>query len=316
MPKILSPEFAADYCAWIVAPVPFLLPWLAHLHYGGESAGAGGLAAAVLAPGSWGSARDRLAANSAMFALCYGSAALLWCAVRALLPRSAAFNPALPPAALVLREAAHSYAGVLVLTCYQLALVRLGAVRPPADDPLLPTAREFALWAALIGLWSDAHFYATHRLLHTPWLYRRVHKLHHRSHNTDPLSGLSMHAAEHALYFSALLPAALPGLGAMVPFWAVQALSVALVVYPIPSHLALWPFERHHWQHHTEFNYNYGSSQLFDELCGTTFGAYAARVAAKKAGGKGAEQGRGVAAADRRRAAEAARQRKLAMEGC
>ena len=154
---------------------------------------------------------------------------------------------------------------------------------------------EFALWAALIGLWSDAHFYATHRLLHTPWLYRRVHKLHHRSHNTDPLSGLSMHAAEHALYFSALLPAAVPGLVA-VPFWAVQALSIALVLYPIPSHLAIWPFERHHWLHHTEFNYNYGSSQLFDELCGTTFGAYAARVAAKKAGGKGAEQeGGGVA---------------------
>jgi hypothetical protein len=35
--------------------------------------------------------------------------------------------------------------------------------------------------------------------------------------------------------------------------------------------------QRHHYDHHTKFNYNYGSSQLFDVLCGTTFEDYSSR---------------------------------------
>ena len=52
-------------------------------------------------------------------------------------------------------------------------------------------------------LWGDFHFYWTHRLLHTPWFYKSVHKTHHESYNPDPFSGLSMHWFESAVYFSA-----------------------------------------------------------------------------------------------------------------
>ena len=41
----------------------------------------------------------------------------------------------------------------------------------------------------LIYLWGDFHFYWTHRMLHTQWFYKSVHKIHHESYNPDPFSG-------------------------------------------------------------------------------------------------------------------------------
>merc|ERR1712232_669571 len=106
-----------------------------------------------------------------------------------------------------------------------------------------------------------------------------------------------MHPVEHMLYFSALLPLLLlPN----VPAVSVQALSDGLISFPIPAHIGLWPFEKHHFKHHREFNYNYGSSMLFDVVFGTDFEAYQKR---KLAGRQNA--------ADEKRAREAARQAKM-----
>lgn len=65
--------------------------------------------------------------------------------------------------------------------------------------------------------WREFHFYWCHRAIH-PWrwslpiigdpgafLYNNFHKLHHKSHNPGPWSGLSMHPVEHFLYYSVTL---------------------------------------------------------------------------------------------------------------
>ena len=97
----------------------------------------------------------------------------------------------------------------------------------------------------LVYMWGDAHFYWTHRLLHTPWLYKRcdvkiaiiaavtshivdeprVHKEHHESFNPDPFSGLSMHWAESTIYFSSAIL-----ISPLVPLWVFRLLSLGLLV--------------------------------------------------------------------------------------
>ena len=60
-----------------------------------------------------------------------------------------------------------------------------------------------ALWAFLMFVYRDAHFYCIHRMMH-PWrttrfpdvgkfLYKHVHSLHHKSYNPSAWSGISMH---------------------------------------------------------------------------------------------------------------------------
>lgn len=63
----------------------------------------------------------------------------------------------------------------------------------------------FVLLMLLIPLFREIHFYAIHRLIHWPLLYRVVHRLHHYNVNPGPWSGLAMHPVEHLFYFSCVL---------------------------------------------------------------------------------------------------------------
>ena len=56
--------------------------------------------------------------------------------------------------------------------------------------------------AAASNTRSWVHFYLNHRLLHLDPLYGWAHALHHRTVNTGPCSGISMHPLEHLLYLS------------------------------------------------------------------------------------------------------------------
>merc|ERR1711977_592110 len=168
----------------------------------------------------------------------------------------------------------------------------LQAATPVSAEP--PSCCELVGWLLGVGIWADLHSYLTHRMMHSvPILYARVHKVHHRSYNTDPWSGLSMHPLEHIIYFSGIMLAlCIPG----TPFWATNWFRIALLIYPIPSHIGYYPFEKFHWIHHTEFNYNYGSGMLWDILFGTTHQAIKASAATNR---------------DTARAREADRQRKM-----
>jgi sterol desaturase/sphingolipid hydroxylase (fatty acid hydroxylase superfamily) len=59
--------------------------------------------------------------------------------------------------------------------------------------------------AAITPIWTECHFYFAHRLLHVPFLYDRVHYLHHKNINVGPWSGLAMHPVEHVAFFSGVL---------------------------------------------------------------------------------------------------------------
>lgn len=135
----------------------------------------------------------------------------------------------------------------------------------------------FVLGLMLLPIWSAFHFYWVHRLLHVPFLYQRVHSLHHRNVNIGPWSGNSMHPVEHLLYFSTL-----------AIHWVVPSHPIHLffhVIYQGPgaamSHtgyenlliknkqrLALGTF--YHQLHHRYYECNYGNQEMpWDRWFGT-----------------------------------------------
>jgi sterol desaturase/sphingolipid hydroxylase (fatty acid hydroxylase superfamily) len=68
---------------------------------------------------------------------------------------------------------------------------------------------EHPLYLAVLVLIAPAihevHFFLIHRLIHTPFLYRWVHSVHHNSVNPSPWSSLSMHPVEGLLYHAVAL---------------------------------------------------------------------------------------------------------------
>jgi len=135
----------------------------------------------------------------------------------------------------------------------------------------------FIMALILIPIWSAFHFYWVHRLLHVPFLYKRVHSLHHRNVNIGPWSGFAMHPVEHFLYLSTLCI-----------HWIVASHPIHLffhIIYQGPGaamthtgyedllikdkrRLALGTF--YHQLHHRYYECNYGNQEMpWDRWFGT-----------------------------------------------
>jgi len=128
-----------------------------------------------------------------------------------------------------------------------------------------------------IPMVREFHFYAIHRAIHWPPLYRSVHKLHHYNANPGPWSSLAMHPVEHILYFSgALIHLIIPshplhaifhlhhaGLGAMVGH-----IGFDKIVVGEDSGLDTGAFA--HYLHHRYFEVNYADGAIpLDRWFGT-----------------------------------------------
>jgi Delta7-sterol 5-desaturase len=122
-------------------------------------------------------------------------------------------------------------------------------------DPL-----RIALELCAVFMFNELHFMACHRLLHTRWLYRHVHSVHHRSTTPSPFTTYSLHPIEAFMLGSV-----------MIPILLVASLDVVtLVVWPVISiffntlgHAAhTLPFgaqaSRDHHAHHTKGREHYG----------------------------------------------------------
>ncbi|KNY14096.1 desaturase [Shinella sp. SUS2] len=134
-----------------------------------------------------------------------------------------------------------------------------------------------ALVALAVPIIHEFHFFCIHRLIHTPFLYKWVHSVHHNSVNPSPWSSLSMHPVEHLLYLgTAFYHLVLPsnpilmlyqlhyaGFGAIpghVGFDKVEVGEETLV----DSHAYA------HYLHHKYFEVNYGDALIpLDKWFGT-----------------------------------------------
>lgn len=149
-----------------------------------------------------------------------------------------------------------------------------------------------ALSAVLLILFHDAWFYWTHRILHYPPAFRRLHRLHHRSHNPTPFTSYSFDTGE-AIINAIYLPLAL---------LVIPAHPLALFVFVTHmmlrntmghSGFELFPANKqgkplfdwmttvtHHDLHHAHAGYNMGLYfTWWDRLMGTEHPAYQAEFA-------------------------------------
>lgn len=121
-------------------------------------------------------------------------------------------------------------------------------------------------------MYNDGLAYYLHRLSHRPFLYRHIHKFHHRYHQPTAFSTVAMHPAEFFLYQGYL--AAIPF---MVPIHPAVYITILMYTYyyGMMDHSgikmdAIWPWQPptlFHDNHHKYFHVNFGfNSYLFDWL--------------------------------------------------
>ena len=133
-----------------------------------------------------------------------------------------------------------------------------------ADHPLYLAALVFVAPAI-----HEVHFFVIHRLIHTPFLYKWVHQVHHHSVNPSPWSSLSMHPLEAFLYHAvalwhlvipsnpliALFQLHIAGFGALNGHFGFDKLEIT-------GDRALDGEAFSHYLHHKYFTVNYGGDGL------------------------------------------------------
>ncbi len=134
-----------------------------------------------------------------------------------------------------------------------------------------------ALLTLVVPVIHEFHFFCIHRLIHTDFLYKWVHSVHHNSNNPSPWSSLSMHPVEHLLYFSTMfyhliLPShpviALYQLH-MAGFGAVPG-HVGFDKVELTKDTAIDSHAYIHYLHHKYFEVNYGDGLIpLDKWFGT-----------------------------------------------
>jgi Delta7-sterol 5-desaturase len=145
----------------------------------------------------------------------------------------------------------------------------------------------------LLLVFEDTYFYWMHRLLHHPFLYSRIHRVHHYSVDPTPFSTYSFHPLEAALLFvgQMLTISIIPVSNLAIGLWALLTLFNSVTIhlgYEIyPQWFARSPFTKwktpstHHNMHHEKIRGNYALIfTWWDKLMNTEFIDYPAKIEA------------------------------------
>jgi lathosterol oxidase len=149
---------------------------------------------------------------------------------------------------------------------------------------------QYPVWIVPVNilgwmLFHDVYFYWTHRWLHTPWAYRNIHYVHHRSKIPNPYSSHSFHWIEALINGFYIIPILL-----FMPIHPVMLFFMGVVThfFTIWGHFnyELMPFQTwfkwwgrwvttstHHNFHHVEVNKNFGLYLRYWDLWFSTLSA-------------------------------------------
>ena len=222
------------------------------------------------------------------YVLLAGTAFLVWYAR----PAEGKLQRAMPRGAQIRREIAYSAIAVVIFGLVIGLISGYGIA--PHTLLYLEVARYgwayFWLSILVVILVHDAYFYWTHRLMHTPALFRIFHGVHHLSRNPTPWTAYAFHPLESVVQALGLVSIIF-----IIPLHPTALLifhtiSTAINVY---GHLGYelyprgWP--QHplgrwintsvaHNAHHDQARYNYGFYFLFwDRWMGTLDPSYEAK---------------------------------------
>jgi sterol desaturase/sphingolipid hydroxylase (fatty acid hydroxylase superfamily) len=216
---------------------------------------------------------------------------VLWVGLAGAL-RARKIREASPPARQLVTEFLVSIRSIAVFSSVNIIMVLLERA---GLYPLPKIAAGWGpawFWASLVLMivGHDAYFYWTHRLMHDPRLFRRVHRRHHRSNNPSPFTAYSFDLAEAGLMVLFIL-----GWFLVVPTpWAVGTLFMLHQIARntlLHSGYELMPARRdgrpwldflttttHHDLHHAQAGWNYGAwFTWWDRWLGTEHPDYRAR---------------------------------------
>jgi len=164
----------------------------------------------------------------------------------------------------------------------------------------LPSFRTMLPQLAFCFVYEDLFHYLAHQLLHTPTLYKHIHKLHHKYSAPFGLAAEYAHPLETAILGMGTISAPLIYCFVMrdvhiltVYVWvslrlfqAIDAHSGYHFPWSLHNFIPFWSGADHHDFHHMAFTNNYATSfRWWDRICGTDdkYRAYKKRLAAAKA---------------------------------
>ena len=196
------------------------------------------------------------------------------------------------------REIAYSASSLLLYAAGAAAiLAMLAAGRVEIySDPLEHGLAWLLLSLPAMLLWQDFFFYCTHRWMHTRWMFRHVHGVHHRSRQPSPWAAYAMHPVEAIV--NGLIPLTTL-LVAPVQEHVLMLFVLHQVLRNVHGHAAVESLPRgfarhwlgrrfvtttHHHLHHETAQGNYGLwFTWWDRWCGTERADYLERFDAATA---------------------------------
>ncbi|WP_395066172.1 sterol desaturase family protein [Flavobacterium sp.] len=183
------------------------------------------------------------------------------------------------------REIAFSTLSIVIFSIPPLLLLGNDTLRPLTtfyEDSNDYGILYLFLAFPLMIIMHDTYFYWMHRLMHSPWLFKQFHLIHHKSTNPTPWAAYAFHPLEavlESLIFVIFL--------FTIPIHPILLTSFFIfsIIYNVYGHLGfeLYPkgFNKHwlgkwmntsiaHNQHHQFFKGNYGLYfTIWDRLMGT-----------------------------------------------